>query len=788
MHKLILVLLASMLLLNVGITAVLADGMILPEAISPDYLVVRYHHVTVTINDNHAVTRVEQEFINPHDVPVSGQYLFPIPPDAIFSGFEAEVEGRRQTVIRQDATTTNAALYAIVAERHDPSLLRYADWESVTFDLDLPAGAKRKMTLEYEQVLLPAGGMLHYHYILSTERYSSLPVEEVSVTVDVTSSTGLGSLYSSSHEVSMEHLDTEHARVTWQAEYVNPTEDFDLFFSPAEGGFGGGFLTGKREDSQHFLFLFAPENGKNLQENAFPKDIMFVIDRSGSMSGEKIAQAHKALQFILDQLNPQDRFSIVGFDHRIRVFSDTLLPVTRHSLADARQFVKELTADGDTNLEAALQTGLNVIEESETRADAAQLVIFLTDGLPTEGITDEDLIAELVTRTNQNIAARFHVFGVGYDVNTHLLDRLAVDNGGSVTYVLPDESLEMALSNFYQKIAAPVLTDLHIAFEGIEVHDIYPASLPDMFRGSSLLLAGQYTPTGERSQVVVRVTGVAGTEAREYVYTFDLAETRDYDFVPRLWATRHIGALLDDVRVSGETASLVEEIRDLGLTYGIVTPYTTFVIAAQADGAASVENMSLYSNRSDLNASSGRTTVEARVQNQMYQDTAQASLANGANVVQSGERSLAQIHYRNVDLNLLRDQKAMDEPLSDAWITENIRADRQVQFGSDSYFALAADPEARTFLQSGSSVIFNYQGEVIEIQDPEAEERYEEAAQTWENEVLQTQNSITNQRNGLDPLSNVTTQQIPANTQRKTNIVVKVIVWAIQTLRTFIPR
>ena len=323
MRKIVLALLLTVLLLNAASAAVLADGMIFPESLSPDYLEVRYHHVTVTIEDNHAVTRVEQEFVNPHDFPVDGRYFFPVPPDAILARFEARVGGQAQTVTHQDVATTNAALYDMVAQRRDPSLLQYADWESVAFDISLPARASRKMTLEYEQVLAPTGGMLHYRYILSTEQYASAPVEEVSLTVNVTSSGGLGALYSSSHAVTTERLDANRARVTWEAQNVNPTEDFDLFFSPAEGGFGSGLLTGARVDQNHFLFLFAPED-ETAQGDALPKDIVFVIDRSGSMSGEKIAQAQDALQFILGQLNPNDRFSIVSFDDQLDVFADTL--------------------------------------------------------------------------------------------------------------------------------------------------------------------------------------------------------------------------------------------------------------------------------------------------------------------------------------------------------------------------------------------------------------------------------------------------------------------------------
>ncbi|HOT92622.1 MAG TPA: VWA domain-containing protein [Anaerolineae bacterium] len=717
MRKMILALLLSVLLLNAASITVLADGMIFPESTSPDYLEVRYHRVTVTIEDNHAITRVEQEFVNPHDFPVDGRYFFPVPPDAILARFEARVGGQVQTVTRQDVATTNAALYDMVAQRRDPSLLQYADWESIAFDLSLPARASRKMTLEYEQVLAPTGGMLHYRYILSTEKYVSAPLAEVTLTVDVTTSGGLGALYSSSHAVTTERLGANRARVTWEAQNVNPTEDFDLFFSPAEGGFGSGLLTGTRADRSHFLFLFAPDDAA-MQNDTLPKDIIFVIDRSGSMNGEKIEQAKDALQFILGQLNPNDRFSIVSFDDQLDIFADTLTPVDQHALSDARRFVQRLAARSSTDIEGALQAGLAIFSRSEDRAEASRLLVFLTDGLPTAGVTDDVMIARLVQRANARVEARLHMFGVGYDVNTHLLDRLALDNDGSVTYVQPGENLEVVLSEFYGRIANPVLTDVEIEFEGMRVTDLYPPTMPDLFRGSSVLLAGRYKATDE--QVTVRVRGRAGEEQREYVYRYDLAETGNHDFVTRLWATRRVGALLDEVRVKGEKAALIEEIRELGLSYGIVTPYTTFVISAQAEGAASMENMALYGNQTELNQVSGRTTIQARVQNQSYQQTNQANLAVGANVINREQRSMAQVARQYVDLSLVQAQGKVDEPITEAWIAANIKVDREIEFGSGEYFALANDPAARTFLQSGTNVLFSYNGEVVAVRDPQS--------------------------------------------------------------------
>lgn len=715
LHRLVLALFAASTLLGFCPQIARADGMILPDLASANYMVVRYHDVKVDINDTFAVTRVEQEFYNPHDYPVTGQYIFPVPPGAALTDFQATFGGRQASVIRQNGEDSNIIFYNLIAQRHDPSLLQYADWETLTFEINLPARSTRKMTLSYQEILPPSGGMLHYRYVLSTERYSSLPLERASITINIANTRGIGSLYSSSHTVTTEYLAQGRARVTWEDFNTQPVNDFHLFINPAEDGFGGGFLTGSHNNTDHFLFMFSPERSDR-QLEVLPKDIVFVIDRSGSMAGEKIQQAQDALHFILDQLNANDRFSIVGFDDVFSTVADTLLPVNRDNLTAAHGFVSRLYDRNGTDIEGALQVGLGILENSESRVGASRMVVFLTDGLPTEGITDPQRIVELVTRTNRSSEARMHVFGVGYDVNTHLLDELASENGGSVTYVQPGDNLEAVLSDFYERIAYPVLTDITVEFDGITVSDIYPQQMPDLFENSTLLLTGRYQGR-EDGTALITVHGNANGERHTYTYEVALSDKNNMAFVPGLWATRRIGHLLDIIRVEGESASLVEEVRELGLSYGLITPYTTFIITAQTEGAASAENMALYGNTSELNRESGQITIQARVQNQSYQQATQVDLARGANVLNNNGQTMVQMTNQTIDLNLLRDHKHMDQAITDAWLTANIKVDRQVAFGSDAYFILAADPFARAFMQSGNNVLFMLKGEIIEIRD-----------------------------------------------------------------------
>jgi len=563
---------------------------------------------------------------------------------------------------------------------------------------------------------VPSGGLYKYNYVLSTERYSSMPLDEVTLTIDLDSSSGLSTIYSSTHDVTIERYPSGKAQVSWQAENVNPSQDFDLFFAPSNKGFGGGLLTGHKDEQDHFLFLFAPEPEVS-SVKSIAKDIVFVVDRSGSMGSDgKIEQAQDALKYILGRLNKNDRFSIVNFDDQISVFNPELQPIKDEVLTDARHFVDQLDPGGSTDLQSALQQGIGILENNQ-RSEASSIILFLTDGQPTAGFTDSSSIIGLVTEANSELESRLHIFGVGYDVNTHLLDLLAEGNGGSVTYVQPGEDLEAVLTGFYERIAYPALTDVEIEFEGMETSTLYPQHIPDIFHGTSLLLVGQYQPTN--TQVIVTVRGRSGDDEKEYKYQFDLNSASEHDFVPGLWATRRIGDLLNKIRVEGESQELVDEIRYLGLSYGLVTPYTTFAIEAHTEGAASLANMTLYSDLYSLNQATGQATIQARVQNQMYQQSDKAGTAIGNNILTNGQHNFAQISNQNVDLSLLMGMNDFDEPLTIEWINENITADKQIIFGSDEYFALAENRDIRPLLQSGPNVLFTYDGKTIQVQDTE---------------------------------------------------------------------
>jgi Ca-activated chloride channel family protein len=296
-----------------------------------------------------------------------------------------------------------------------------------------------------------------------------------------------------------------------------------------------------------------------------------VFDRSGSMSGEKIEQAKEALRFILENLNPDDRFAVIAFSDYVEAYEAKLEPVTSDAVSRATAWASRLTATGGTDIDAVLSTAFPLFEPT----DRPRFLVFLTDGEATAGETDPVAIAANA-RTSNTAGARVFVFGVGYDVNTVLLDQLASENRGTTTYVLPGESLEVSLSTFYQKIASPVLADTDLEIVGIDAFDLFPRILPDLFRGSQLLVLGRYRGSGEaRITVSGQVEGIptAFTTLRSFPEV--ALETA---FLPRLWAGRKIAHLLSQIRLYGESDELVDEVIALSKTNGIITPYTSFLV------------------------------------------------------------------------------------------------------------------------------------------------------------------------------------------------------------------
>lgn len=562
-----------------------ADGLIIVRPEHPDSapaghfsftpLEVTYHRVNVTIKDQLAVTSIEQAFYNPGDRRLEGTYVFPLPEGAHIDRFAMDVNGASMEAELLDAEKARALYEEIVRKAKDPALLEYVGRGAFKVRIfPIEPRSTKPVSIRYTQLLAADSGLVEYVYPLNTEKFSAKPLQDVSVKVEIEAGTPLKSIYCPSHHVEITRHDPHHAVVGFEERNARPDTDFKLLFSRHTDDIGIDLITHRSGRGEGYFMLMASPGTLSDRTAILPKDLCFVLDTSGSMMGKKLTQAKKALQFCLQNMNAEDRFEIVRFSTEAEPLFGGLSPVTPAKLSEAMDFVDALKPIGGTAIHDALTKALELRPRVAGQARPYHIV-FLTDGLPTIGETREERLVEAVSGADQH--TRVFSFGLGMDVNTHLLDRIANDTRAVSQYVLPDEDLELKLSSFYTKIAEPVMADVALSASGsgIRLGKLYPHRLPDLFNGDQLVIFGTYHGSGPATlELTGRVNGRAERRAQQVTFP----EEAHAPFIPAMWATRRIGWLLDEIRLHGESRELKEEITELARAHGVVTPYTAFLI------------------------------------------------------------------------------------------------------------------------------------------------------------------------------------------------------------------
>ncbi|MEN8098484.1 MAG: VIT domain-containing protein [Chloroflexota bacterium] len=561
------------------ITAVrpaLADGIIIvdpppeiPIVHLDEALTIKYHHVEVTIEDQVATTYVDQVFVNENDWVAEGIYVFPLPRGAAVSDFVMWVDGKPITGEILKASEARQIYDDIVSSLRDPALLEYVGRDMVKASVfPIEPGNERRIELRYEQLLPRDNGLVHYVYPLSTERFSARPLEDASVHIKIDSREPIKAVYSPSHDVYVERPNDFEAVVSWESSNTLPDKDFELYYSVSSDQISANLLSFKESDDDgFFLLLLAPDVEVNRDE-LVTKDVIIVLDVSGSMQGRKLVQAKEAARYVLGHLNSRDRFGLVSFSTGTHQYQQGLAPAS--DADDAMRFVEGLEALGGTNIDQALQEALGMAD-----SDTPTTLIFVTDGLATEG---EVVTTEILSNVDAEIGPNTRVFsfGVGDDVDTILLDGLSVEHGGTSAYVRPGQRIDDIVSTFYSKVTTPVLSEVQVEFLGVSIGQVFPQSYPDLFAGSQMVIVGRYRDGGPAT---VRLTGTVNGKAREFEFDdLTFKSTGGKDFIPRLWAGRAIGHYLTQIRLHGENDEWVEAIIDLSIRYGIITPYTSFLI------------------------------------------------------------------------------------------------------------------------------------------------------------------------------------------------------------------
>jgi Ca-activated chloride channel family protein len=512
------------------------------------------------------------KFVNIGNGLAEGTFLFPLPLEASVDQLTMWVNGEAiQAQILEAAEARN--IYNEVVRRfRDPALLEYVGMNAIQANVfPIPPGEERRIEIEYSQILEVDNGLVHYVYPMNAA--GARQIDEVSIAVNVSGSDPVSNIYSPSHNIAVSRGDDDTSfRVGFESSFYTPQDDFSLYYGIASETINVNLLTYRESASEDGFFMLLVQPPVSLpQDEIIPKDVIVVLDQSGSMFGDKWDQARAATEYVLNHLNPEDRFNVIMFSTGWRNFSNQLESPAQ--VGEAIEWIRGMEAVGGTDIHAGMTAALALAD-----AERPTTILFLSDGVATEGVTDtEQILNDIKTAARPNV--RIFTFGVGDDVDTFLLDALVRDFRGTGSYVRPTERVDEEVASLYNKISAPVLTDVALDFGGLQVDTMYPAQpLPDLFAGSQLTIVGRYRDTAE--DINISLSGEVSGETQTFVYSgLDFPERAGGEsFIARLWATRRIGDLLNSIRLNGENPELVDSVVRLSVRYGIITPYTSFLI------------------------------------------------------------------------------------------------------------------------------------------------------------------------------------------------------------------
>ena len=715
-------------------TTALADGMVvieqpyfLPLLSDPhkqtkiEALSVKYHRVKVTVDNGIATTYVDQEFLNDYDVDLEGTYIFPLPEEATVRSFSVYVDGKKITGEIIDKEQARQAYEDMLRKGGEPALLEYVGQNMFKAKIyPIPKHGGKRVELIYQQVLKYDNGLYTYEYPLDTERFSPKPIEEVTISTEITSNAPIKNVYSPSHKIDTKLKKTK-AICSYEEKNIKPDKNFILHYSVSEEDLGLNILYYRKLGQDgYFMLLLSPGQ---LENRTLDKDIIFVLDTSGSMKGEKIKQAKDALKFCINSLRKGDRFNIITFASTVDSFKDTLIGATKNNVDAALKFVDGIEAKGGTNINDALISALKM----HTDSGRPRMVVFLTDGEPTEGVTDFKAILKNLSSANIT-KTRIFVFGVGEDVNTQFLDKISEVHKGTTEYVLPDENIEFKVSSFYRKVSEPILSEISLDFGEIKIKELYPTTLPDIFKGAQLVLLGRYENQG---QTKIILKGKVNNEEKKIVFEANFPqEHTENDYIPRIWATRKIGYLLSEMRFKGENKELKDEVIRLSKEYGVITPHTSFLLDTQHRTSL---NQSLSFGNSVYVYKNGMVTITNGIPvegmnsistqyymtqggGMTYKGTQALSLARGI----SSLKEAATVNPISQDVKYVGD-KTFYKRQDGSWVDSKYKEEmeiKEIKYLSKEYFDLIKkNSQLAKYFGIGKNVIVVYDGECYRIKE-----------------------------------------------------------------------
>ena len=661
-----------------------------------------------------ATTTVKLQLSNPTGSMQEAVVVMPIPADATIRSFRLEGlgdEGVAKLLPREDARK----IYDdIVRSMRDPGLLEFEGYGAIRSSVfPVPANGTQTAEIVYEQILGFDAGRRDFE-LPRTGILGSGGAPEWSITLRFKDKLDEALLFSPTHELKRSDQCAQCWSVVDSAA-PGPFIASILPQAPADG-LGASLVAYPDPDGDggYFMFVAAPPKP---DAATLKREVTIVIDRSGSMRGDKLEQAREAALQIVAGLEMGERFNIIDYSDTVEAFADAPVVKSRDSAERASAYLEAITPGGGTNIHDALLEAVR----SPTQRGFLPMVLFLTDGLPTIGPRSEIEIRDAVAKHNEN-KRRIFTFGVGFDVNAPLLAEVASSSRGASTFVRPNEDVEVKVGQVFRRLEGPVLAEPEISFDARgrvgapPIWDTTPSALPDLFDGDRVTVFGRYRYA---TPIDVTLTGRVGDEPARYTVTFafDNASMR-HSYVARMWASRKIASMVSEIRRASADGSgtesmqeLVDEIVRLSLKFGILTEYTAFLAVEPefAERVLSAEDaMEAVGERLDRRAPArvGRGAVNQEM-NMARQSAAPAS-------------EVGRNRFLDADMNEVEVQSVQQIASGAAfnrrgrWVqaelleVEDEEPDETVEFGSDRYFELA-----RTLAGQGRQGMIAVRGDVL---------------------------------------------------------------------------
>lgn len=730
--------------LIVGIVPSLAQGVILPNVdTDPATLSIDYLRVNTTIDNQIARTEIDMQFTNNGDRLAEGTYVFPLPAEAAVDQLVMYIDGVAIEAKILEAGEARQIYNEIVRRLADPALLEYVGTNAIQANVfPIPPHESRRIEIAYTEVLRVENGLVHYSVPMHNAGNEARSIKSMSYSVEVKGSDEISNIYSPSHRIAISRDGDNSFKAGYEGANVVPQSDFSLYYGIANNDISVNLLTYRESANEDGFFMLLVQPPTHIEESQIlPKDVIIVLDQSGSMEGDKWTQAVEASKYVLDNLNPNDRFNVIPFSTGWRIYSNGLTPASEAQ--GAMNWIDTLYAEGGTDINGSLSAALDMVD-----GDRQTTILFMTDGLATEGITETDaILANLNEKAPQK--TRIFSFGVGDDVDTFLLDAIVRDFDGTGSYVRPNERIEEEVASLFNKISSPVLNDVIFGINGVVAELMYPKTTTDLFAGEQLIIVGRFR--GSSDEATVNVTGLYNDIPETYTFVDQKfpANAGGEAFIPRLWATRRIGDLLNTIRLNGESQELIDSVVDLSIRYGIITPYTSFLITeddilsqdgrsrAVDDFADEAQNLATTSTGAGaVNAADASITLSnasapaesnlgfAITQEEMEMDQ-DGSFAGGTTGGMGGEMTEAPKDFEGGE------QKPVVNPIQtigdktfilqgDVWTDTTFTPDtmetQKITFLSDDYFDLITEtPELAEYFSVGEQVIVVIEGVAYQV-------------------------------------------------------------------------